>query len=90
MSSSIQRQILKKPRPPEYLKVLEDIDKAHLPVVRFANTSKTYIPLLYRILIKNGYEPQMARLYIVNDCCPHYWVEVTVLKLLPRETKHSG
>jgi|GEM_PF-6875548 hypothetical protein len=32
----------------------------------------------------------MARTYIVNDCCPHYWVEVTVTRFLPQEAKSGG
>ena len=90
--SDIQTQQIVKNRPREYLLILKDIDKKY---IRFANTSRKYVPLMYRILTKNGVNPQMARTYIVNDCCPHYWVERTVLKLLPLESKdevraHAG
>lgn len=32
----------------------------------------------------------MARTYIVNDCCPHYWEEGTISKFLPLESKDGG
>lgn len=84
---SIETQQIVKNRPHEYLVVLKDINKKY---IRFANTSRKYVPLMYRILTKNGIKPQMARNYIVNDCCPHYWAEGTVTKFLPLETKAAG
>lgn len=44
--SDIQTQQIVKNRPREYIETLKELD------VRFLNTAKTYVPRLYKILMK--------------------------------------
>lgn len=90
--TKILSRTLQELRPLEYIKVRDkvqrDISNRQSELEWYKNTNgKKYFPHMYEILTKHGVDRYLARKILVEDFCPHMYLEATVLKYLPPEVK---